>query len=80
MSDQNHQNQVQMRHVKNGRIDLNVDPNSLPMVECRCGHTLFEQAVIMREVSQLHPQNPTGKSLRIPQMVHVCRACGEPLI
>jgi len=49
------------------------------IVECECGHGLFEIAYQMRTLSHLSPKNPTGKDMPIKIEVYVCRACGAVL-
>lgn len=56
--------------------------NDLPLIQCsKCGGTVFQDCVQVREVSAIHPENPTGKKLYVNQIVRICtkQECREIL-
>ena len=56
--------------------ELNVDFNQTLPVTCdECGHTYFEQAIVLRKASGL--LTGTGKPSYIPIPVFACRECGH---
>jgi hypothetical protein len=51
----------------------------LPDIVCSsCGHNVFFQAVIQKQMPVTHPQNHSGKSGRINVSFLLCAKCGQP--
>ena len=56
--------------------ELNVDFNQTLPVTCdECGHTYFEQALVIRKASGF--LTGTGKPTYIPIPVFACKSCGH---
>ena len=56
--------------------EVNVDINQTLPVTCdECGHTYFEQALVIRKASGF--LTGTGKPTYIPIPVFACKSCGH---
>ena len=63
---------------KPNQLQINIDPNEHPNVKCRgCGSERFEQVHNIKKLSELHPQNPTGKPVFVPAPILICWECGD---
>ena len=59
------------------KLKLNIDPKNLNLITCEgCGHALFDQKVIYKEVPAL--LSGTGKAQLITVPAATCAKCGEP--
>lgn len=57
---------------------ITVDVNSLPVIQCECGNTVFRNGFELRLVSRL--VSPTGKPDVIPVPIPICSACNKPVV
>ena len=59
------------------KLKLNINPNDLKLITCdSCGHALFDQKMIYKEVPAL--LSGTGKPQLITVPAATCAKCGEP--
>jgi hypothetical protein len=46
----------------------------------KCTGQFFDQAVALKKISALDPNNPTGQAQLIPMGIFVCRNCNTPIL
>ena len=56
---------------------FNIDPTTLPTIECECGNDIFDPAIRIRRVSAII--SPEGKAGYVHEPVMVCRKCSKLL-
>ena len=72
---------MKKRNVNNKVLhqqQININPNEHPNAKCHvCRSDRFEQVQNIKRLSELHPQNPTGKPIFVPVPILVCWECGK---
>ncbi len=57
---------------------LNINPNDLTEIKCKCGSEFFKQSFMLKKLSII--QSPDGQERIIPVQIMLCERCGIPLM
>lgn len=58
---------------------MQVNPDELPDVLCKCGYKAFVEGKTMKKLSEVHPANKAGKVQYLSTIRAICLKCFEPL-
>ena len=58
-------------------LQINVDPATLPIIECECGNDVFIQGIRVRKLSAII--SPDGQVKYIHEPVMICGQCSKLL-
>lgn len=75
---QNNPNMQKLNTAGNANSPVQIDASELDFLECECGSVLFESGFRLGKLSKLHPDNPTGKDMIVPEGPYwCCKGCGK---